>query len=523
MTRPRWTLLVVCLATFMLLLDITVVNTALLDIQADLNASFTDLQWVVDAYALTLAAFVLTAGSLGDLFGRRRVFVVGLAVFTAASLFCALAATPLALNLARALQGIGGAVMFAVSLALLAQEFRGRALTRATGIYGATIGASVAVGPLVGGALTESLGWESIFLLNIPVGLLVIAATLAHVTESSDPHPRRLDWPGLLTFSAALGLLVFGLLRGNAEGWTSAAIVVTLTASAALLVAFLIVEARSPEPMLPLTLFRNSTFTGVQLAAFAISASMLALFLYITLYLQNILGLSPLAAGARYLPLTLVAFDVAGVVGAGLFGGSPRVLLTAGLGLVGLGLVLMRGVEAYGSWMTLVPGFLVAGAGLGVVNTVVADAALKVVPAERSGMASDINDTFRQVGVTIGIALWGALFLAQAEDTIVAKAPATVGVDAAMAREMAEAASSDNLDLAVAALPPDVQDAMTQTAREGFVGGLNDILLWGGIVCFTGALLALILVRDHALRAASRPPFALDPAAISPAPAARAA
>ncbi|MBA3413681.1 MAG: MFS transporter, partial [Chloroflexia bacterium] len=461
--------------------------------------------------------------SIGDLLGRRRVFITGLAVFTVASLLCALATTPLALNVARSLQGIGGAAMFAVSLALLAQEFRGRDLTRATGIYGATIGASVALGPLVGGALTESLGWESIFLLNLPFGLLVIAATLARVAESRDPHPRRLDWAGLLTFSAALTLLVFGLLRGNAEGWSSPAIVATLTAAAFLIGAFLVVEARAAEPMLPLTLFRNPTFAGVQLAAFAISASMLALFLYITLYLQNILGLSPLAAGARYLPLTLVAFVVARIVGAGLFGGSPRILLTVGLGLVGFGLVLMHGVDAYGSWMTLLPGFLVAGAGLGVVNAVVADAALKVVPPERGGMAAGINDTFRQVGFTIGIALWGALFLDRAEDSIMTNLPPAVGVDAAMARELAEAASSGNLDFAVSAMPPDVREATIRAAREGFVGGFNDILLWGGIVCCVGAFLALILVRDHALRAASGPPLALDPATSPSPPAARAA
>jgi len=218
MQRKWWTLFAVSVATFMLLLDITVVNVALPSIRDDLGASFTDLQWVVDAYALTLAALVLTAGSLADRLGRRRVFVAGLTIFTGASLLCALAPDPTFLNLARAIQGVGGAIMFAVSLALIAQEFvAGRERGMAMGIYGATIGIAVAVGPLVGGALTDSLGWESIFYLNVPIGIAAIAVTCLRVRESRDPNATRVDWPGVVTFSAALFLLVLALVRGNDE------------------------------------------------------------------------------------------------------------------------------------------------------------------------------------------------------------------------------------------------------------------------------------------------------------------
>src|SRR3954465_14501 len=222
MARKWWTLLAVSVATFMLLLDITVVNVALPSIRDDLGGSFSDLQWVVDAYALTLAALVLTAGSLADRLGRRRLFTWGLAIFSGASLLCALAPDPTFLNLARALQGIGGAGMFAVPLALTAEESPpGRERGAAMGMYGATIGIAVAIGPLVGGALTDSLGWESIFYLNVPIGIAAIAITLAKGGDSRDPNAGAIDWPGVTTFSTALFLLVLALVRGNVDGWGS--------------------------------------------------------------------------------------------------------------------------------------------------------------------------------------------------------------------------------------------------------------------------------------------------------------
>src|ERR671911_2343814 len=389
----------------MLLLDITVVNVALPSIREDLGASFTDLQWVVDAYALTLAALVLTAGSLADRLGHRRVFGIGLAIFSVASLLCALAPDPTFLNLARALQGVGGAAMFAVSLALIAQEFTaGRERGMAMGIYGASIGVAVATGPLVGGALTDSLGWESVFYLNVPVGVAAIAVTYMKLRESRDPNATRVDWAGVATFSAALLLLVLALVRGNDEGWGSAPIVSLLAGSGLLLAAFIAIERRVAEPMLPLGLFRRRAFTGVQLAAFAVSGSLFALFLYITLYLQNYLRLSPLEAGVRFLPITLAAVLLRPLP-RGLLSRVPaRLLLSAGLGMTGVGLLLMSGIQPGSEWTTLLGGFLVAGAGVGLLNPVIGDVAVSVVPKEQSGMAAGINDTFRQVGVAVGIA-----------------------------------------------------------------------------------------------------------------------
>src|SRR3954469_12241021 len=381
MNRKWWTLAAVSIATFMLLLDITVVNAALPSIHDDLGGSFADLQWVVDAYTLALAAVVLMAGSVADRVGRKRSFVLGLGIFSIASLAIALSPSAGFLIAARGVQGIGGAVMFALSLALIAQEFKaGRERATAMGVYGATIGVAVATGPLVGGALTDSLGWESVFYLNVPIGIAAIAMTLARVRESRDPRAAGIDWPGTITFSAALFTLVLALVRGNGDGWGSPHIVALLAGSVLLLGAFVLIERRSKDPMLPLELFRNRSFTGVQIAAFAISSTLFALFLYLTLYLQGFLGNTPLDAGLKYPPVSVTVFFVSGAAASLVPRVPARVLMSAGLALVGLGLLLMGGREASDSWNALLPGFIVTGAGAGLVNVVIADVALSVVP-----------------------------------------------------------------------------------------------------------------------------------------------
>src|SRR3954470_11963579 len=334
MNRKWWTLAAVSIATFMLLLDITVVNAALPSIHDDLGGSFADLQWVVDAYTLALAAVVLMAGSVADRGGRKRTFVVGLGIFSVASLAIAVSPSTGFLIAARGVQGIGGAIMFALSLALVAQEFKpGRERGLAMGVYGATIGIAVATGPLVGGALTDSLGWESVFYLNVPIGIAAIVMTLARVRESRDPRAAGTDWPGTITFSAALFMLVLGLVRGNEDGWGSTPIVALLTGAVVLLVAFVVIELRSKDPMLPLDLFRNRSFTGVQIAAFAVSSTLFALYLYLTLYLQGYQGDSPLDAGLKYLPISLTVFIVSGAAVSLIARAPARVLMSSGLAL----------------------------------------------------------------------------------------------------------------------------------------------------------------------------------------------
>jgi len=492
-----WTLGLVSVATFMLLLDITVVNTALPAIREDLDATFADLQWVIDAYALTLAAFVLTAGSLADRLGRRRVFVVGLVIFTLSSFIAGFANDPTTLNVSRAVQGIGGAIMFAVSLALIAQEFRpGRERGTAMGAYGAIIGMAVAIGPLVGGALTEGFGWESVFFVNVPIGAAAIGVTYWKVRESRDPNATRIDWPGLMTFSTSLFLLVLALVRGNEEGWGSGLIVGLLVGAAALMIAFIVIELHIREPMLPLGLFRNRTFTGVQIAAFGVSGSMFALFLYLTLYLQNFLGLSPLEAGMRYLPITVTSFVAAAITGS-LIGRLPsRLMLGVGLTGVGAGLLLMGGVSLDSEWTTLLGGFIVGGAGVGLLNPVLANTAVSVVSSDRSGMASGITNTFRQLGVSVGAAAWGAVFIARGQGEIATDLAGTPLAAGDVPRELIEATSSGALPEVLAAVPPELQAPVQAAANDAFLAGFNEILLLGGLLAFAAAIAVVWLVHE---------------------------
>ncbi|HEY4097205.1 MAG TPA: MFS transporter [Baekduia sp.] len=484
-----WTLGAVCVATFMLLLDITIVNVALPDIQRDLGASFEDLQWVVDAYALTLAAFMLTAGSLADLFGRRRLFVIGLTLFVLASLLCGLSTSPTALNLSRALQGVGGAAMFATSLALLASAFTGRERGTALGIWGATTGASVAVGPLVGGVLVEHVSWQSIFFVNLPIGIAAIAVTLRTVRETKDPNAARVDWAGLVTFSGALFALVFALVRGNTEGWGSGIIVALFVAAVVLLIAFVLVERHQARPMFDLTLLRKPSFVGAGLVAFCLSASLFAMFLYLTLYLQNVLGFAPLDAGLRFLPITLVSFVCAAISGNLTERVPVRFLLGAGLGLVGLGMLLMTGLDADSEWTALLPGFIIAGAGVGLTNPAIASTAVGVVDPRRAGMASGINSTFRQVGIATGIATLGAIFQSSVASKILDALNASGAARPAGARlPPAEVLAQGN---------PKVLGAAHDAFVTGWTGALNEILVIAAIVALAGAVAALVLVRKQ--------------------------
>ena len=502
MDRKWWTLVAVCTATFMLLLDITIVNVALPSIERDLGADLADLQWVVDAYALTLAALLLTGGSLADRVGRRRVFLIGLVAFTAASVLCGLATSPLTLNLARALQGIGGAFMFATSLALLASAYGGRDRGTALGLWGATTGAAVAVGPLVGGVLTEGIGWEAIFFVNVPIGIAAVALTLARVEESRNEHASPLDWPGTVLFSGALFLLIFGLIRGNPEGWSSAPIVASLAGAALLLVSFVVVEKRRGHAaMLDLTLFRVPAFNGASVAAFVLSASMFAMFLYLTLYIQNILGYSALESGIRFMPVTLLSFLVAPISGKLAERVGVRWFIGGGLALVGAGLLLMGGLEAGDDWTALLAGFMIAGGGIGMVNPALATAAIGVVDPRRSGMASGINSTFRQVGIATGIAAWGAIFQHVVRDEFV-KSAARAGLQGAQQRggQVADfiafggARRSGNPQLA-------------RLGEQAFVAGLNHLLLLAGLLALAGAALSALLIRpaDFATAPAAAP------------------
>ena len=513
MTRKTWTLILVCVATFMLLLDITIVNVALPSIQEDLDAGLSSLQWVVDAYALTLASFLLVFGSLGDRLGRRRIFAVGFGVFTVASLLCGLATDPTVLNIFRALQGVGAAAMFATALALIAQEFEGRERAKAIGLWGATIGGAVAIGPLVGGVITDTLGWEWIFFVNVPIGLAAIIATEARLANVAATDASPIDWAGVTSFSLALFALVFGLIRGNAEGWGSLPIVASLSAAVLLMAAFFAIESRRDSAMLDLALFRVSSFGGASIVAWALSAGMFAMFLYLTLYIQDVVGLTPLQAGLCFLPLTVLSFIVA-PISANLSHRIPvQRLMGTGLLLVGIGLFLMRGAGADDEWTVLLPGFIVSGIGIGMVNPLIAEVALGVVPTARAGMASGINSTFRQIGIATGVAGLGAVFQAQ----ILANLDA---VPAASRDGFADAVSAGAIDQAVAAAPPEFQAQALEAARQAFVVGFDEILLIAGIVSIAGGVLgwAMIHRRDFVAVGGAPEPAAERAAAPPPRP-----
>jgi len=453
--RKWWTLIVVCIATFMLLLDITIVNVALPSIQRALKSSFSDLQWVVDAYALGLATCVLTAGALADLFGRKRLFLLGIVLFTAASAACGAAFDPLFLIIARGIQGLGGAMMFATALALLSQQFHGRERGTAFGLWGATIGAAVAVGPLAGGMLTSWISWRWIFLVNIPIGAGAVLLGLRELDESSDPEHSRLDPFGLVTLTAGLFCLILALIEGNDHGWASTLILSLFVAGGVVLALFVWSQARDATTMIDLTLFRRPAFVGAQVTAFAISSSMFAMFLYLTLYLQDILRLSPLQTGVRFLPLSLISFFAAPLAGR-LSGTLPiRALLAAGLALNAVAMWSMSRVTTGSHWTVLLPGFLIGGVGIGFVNAPLATTAVSTVRVERAGMASGINNTFRQIGIATGIAALGAIF-----ESVTGAGHSGAGASAAH-----------------------------------FVHGLHVILLVGAIVAAVGALLAGLLVR----------------------------
>ncbi|MGH9304905.1 MAG: MFS transporter [Acidimicrobiales bacterium] len=492
MDRKWWTLGAVCIGIFMLLLDLTIVNVALPDIEHDLAASLGDLQWIIDAYALTLAALLLTSGSLADLLGRRIVFAAGIVVFTLGSLLCGLSTGPLFIILARGFQGIGGAIMFATSLALLAYAFRGRERGTAFAVYGAVTGIAVAIGPVLGGVITSGLSWRWIFFVNIPIGAVALGVTLTKVDESRNPDASRPDWAGFATFSACLGALIYGLIESTSHGFGTAAVIGALIAAAVLFGAFILVEHLQKEPMLDFSLLRKPTFSGGLVAAFGVNASIFALFTYLILYLQNALGLSAVATGVRFLLLTGPTFVTAAIAGRLTTKVPIKWLISGGFLITAVGIILMTGIKASSSWSHLATGFVVSGVGIGLVNVPLASTAVGVVEPAQSGMASGINSTLRQVGTATGIAALGSIFSSTVRSHVVASLSAT---------PLRASASRIAMKVANGAGAPrggrgGLDHVVERAALGGFVHGLNLILWIGAVVAFVAAALCLVLIRE---------------------------
>ena len=481
MAGKWWTLLAVCIGTFMLLLDVTIVVVALPDIQRALHASFGELQWVADAYALALASLLLTSGVLADMYGRRMIFAVGLTIFTLGSLLCGLAQSPMMLVASRAGQGIGGSMMFATSLALLAHSFRGKERGVAFAAWGAVTGIATGLGPVLGGVLTSGISWRAIFLVNLPIGVAGLVISILRVGESRLPHAPSPDWPGFASLTVGLVGVVYGLIRASEEGWNDIGVIVLLAIGAVSLVAFLFVEARVPNPLFDLSLFRIPTFLGGSIAAFGMNGSLFAMFLYLVLYLQNILGFSALQTGVRLLVVSGVTF-VAATASGRLSSRLPvRWMIGLGLLFVAGGLIWMGGLTASSRWTDLVGGFVLGGLGSGMVNPPLASTAVGVVPPQRSGMASGVNTTFRQIGIAAGIAAYGTLFTSRLHEHL----PAPV----------ARAVQSGNIGRLISSVPPARRPDLIRAVKTGFVSGINEILVVSAILAGVTGIASLLLIR----------------------------
>ncbi|MCU1363910.1 MAG: putative integral rane efflux protein [Acidimicrobiaceae bacterium] len=501
MEKKWWTLLVVCAATFMLLLDVTIVIVALPEIQRGLHASFSDVQWVVDAYALTLASLLLTAGTLADRYGRRLLFIIGLSVFTLGSLLCGFAQSPLMLTLSRMAQGVGGAILFATSLALLAHSFRGKDRGVAFGVWGAITGVAVALGPILGGVITTGISWRGIFLVNIPFGIAAIIITIMRVDESRTPQASRPDWAGFAVLTIGLVSLVYGLIRASETTWGNEGVVVCLAVAAVLFVTFVLVERYSAHPMFDLGLFRTPTFSGGLAAAFAMNGSLFAVLLYIVLYLQNDLGYSALATGARLLVTsggTLVAATIAGRLSSRM---PVRWLIGPGLALVGVGLFLMSGIHASTPWTHLISGFIVAGVGSGMVNPPLASTAVGVVTPDRSGMASGVNTTFRQIGIAVGIAVYATIFSTELQKGLGRslnhiKAVGNTAVSWNL-RQVVTLVKEGQAAQVIKSTPPALRPQLVRALQSSFTGALNDLFVVSGTLALVGAVVAMIFIRPR--------------------------
>jgi EmrB/QacA subfamily drug resistance transporter len=489
----------------MLLLDMTIVVVALPEVQATLHASFPDLEWVVDAYALSLASLLLTSGVLADRYGRRRLFTVGLVIFTVCSAICGAAQSPLMLVLSRAAQGVGGAIVFATSLALLAQAFQGKDRGIAFGIWGAITGIAVSLGPVLGGAITTGISWRAIFWVNVPVGALAIAVTLWQVEESREAHPPRPDWAGFVLLTAGLVGVVYGLIEAGETSWATTRVVVSLAAGGALLAGFIAAEAVSSHPVFDLRLFGVPTFDGGLLAGVTMNGSLFAVLLYLVLYLQDILGYSALGAGLRLLVSSGAMFVAAAISGRLSELVPVRWLIGPGLALVCAGLLFMTGVTGRSSWTHLLAGLVVSGVGAGMVNPPLASTAVGVVAPERAGMASGVNSTFRQVGFATSLAALGTVFTSELHGRLATRL-ARVPALAARSGEVASLLKQGEAGAAVSAAPPRLRGELAAAIRSSFAGGLDELLVIAAAIAAIGALGSVVLVRRSDF--ASRRPVA---------------
>src|SRR5579884_1134755 len=471
--KKWWTLAAVSVGLFMIMLDNTVVNVALPSMRRSLGMSLSELEWVVAGYALTFAAFMLTGGKLADYLGRRLVFMLGLAVFTGSSLACGLAPNGGFLIGARVVQGLGGALMNPATLSIITATFPPRERGKAIGIWAGVSAMALAIGPLVGGLLTEHVNWNWIFFINVPIGALGLLAIPVFVEESRDTsHEQRLDLPGLVASAVGLFSLTYAFIEANSYGWTSARILTAFVVAAIALVAFVLLERHQRIPMLDLSLFRNRTFGGANGAMLFVGLAMFGTFFYVSLYMQNVLGFSPVQAGASFLPLTFLVIVLAPRTGALADRFGSRWLVGGGMTLLAVMLFYYTFLGAHESFWTLLPALLIGGTGMACTMTPTTAAAMSAVAVDKAGVGSAVLNSARQVGGSLGIAVMGAIVASASSAALRHGDP----------REIA------------------------------YLHGFHDALRVGSLLCLAGAVVAVLAIRKIEHRHAPQPAPAAEAA-----------
>jgi EmrB/QacA subfamily drug resistance transporter len=455
--RKWWTLMAVSFGLFMIMLDNTVVNVALKTMQSDLHVSQSGLEWVVVAYALTFASLMITGGKLADMFGRRKIFMTGLVIFTLASLACGLSSSLGWLVASRAAQGVGSALMNPATLSIVVATFPPKQRGQAIGIWAGVSALALAIGPLIGGVITQHIGWNWIFFINVPIGALALVVAQLVIRESRDTtHEQSIDLPGLVTSIGFLFTLSYALIEGNSHGWASTEILGLFAASVLLLVAFVALESRQRLPMLDLSLFRIGAFTGANLVAMLVSLAMFGVFFFISLYVQNILDYTPTQAGLIFLPMTVLIILIAPVAGKFSDRVGSRWLMGAGMMLLGASLLFYQRVGLHSNFWTLLPSLILGGLGMAMTMSPMTSAAMGAVPVDKAGVGSGVLNSFRQVGGSLGIAVMGAILLSYKHH------------------------------------PP-----YTLAGKQDYVNGLHSALAVSAAISFGAAIVAVVLVRTR--------------------------
>jgi EmrB/QacA subfamily drug resistance transporter len=488
-----WTLGAMCFALFMLMLDNTVVNVALPSIQRDLHATLSALEWTVNAYTLTFAVLMVTGGRLGDIFGRRRMFLFGVAVFGLSSLAIGFAPTDTTLVAFRAIQGIGAAFMMPATLSIITQAFPAHQRGTAIGTWAGVSALALAIGPVVGGFLTQQVSWRAIFFINPPIALIAVAVTLFAARESRDETvSRRVDFPGIASITVGLTALVLALVEGNAWHWSSGRIVGLLAVAVLGLIAFVVIERRSASPMVDFQFFASRTFLGVNVVAFIVSFAMLAQFFFLALYMQNILHYSPLQTGLRFLPATVVIIVMGPLAGRLTDRVGSRVPMTVGMLVVALALGIQSRLTVHTGYGLLLPGFVLMGLGMGLVMSPMSTAAMNAVDRTKAGVASGVLSMSRMVGGTFGVAIMGALVTAIGKSKI----------DSGLPHLASHTRSAIANGLGAGVTPAGhASPHVTSVVREAFVSALGTGLTIGASVTLVGAAVAFSLVKHGASQA----------------------